>query len=174
MSKVQVKSGGRRASLMKRDGGVCVWCSCPITDENYSADHVIPQHDGGTWNQANLVLACRACNHRRGHMDALVWARICVERGQRVQLKVLARAISASGNPACTKDGARRIQQRERRQADRRRADRVLRQVAWEFHVQQLRAAGVLPSKERRRIQKDFHKQLWALPTAEEPTIRWP
>jgi len=165
---------GRRVHLMERDGGRCVWCSCKITDRNYSADHIITQFEGGSWAQENLVLACKHCNQRRGHTDPLVWARECADAGQKVRLKVLAQAISRSALPICTKEGAQRYNAECARLAGLRHVDRLLNTIIADFQAEQRRAAGVLPAKERRRIVTRFHRELRKLPTAPEPVIKWP
>ena len=48
-----------RRAVFARDGGRCVYCGAPAT----SLDHVIPRSRGGGHEWANVVSACRRCNH---------------------------------------------------------------------------------------------------------------
>ena len=48
----------RRAIILKMHDEQCFWCGDLAT----SADHVIPRHEGGTDQLANLVAACHRCN----------------------------------------------------------------------------------------------------------------
>ena len=66
--------------LFKRDGGVCYICGClcnwkdivekdgtMIAGDSYpSIDHVKPVSKGGTHTWANIKLACRSCNTKKG------------------------------------------------------------------------------------------------------------
>jgi hypothetical protein len=54
-----------KAKVYRRDQGLCAYCGRPISIDEASMDHVIPQSLGGptTWN--NLVNACRRCNEKK-------------------------------------------------------------------------------------------------------------
>lgn len=45
----------------------CHWCSCPLTFEAATVDHVIPLARGGLNNMNNYVLACQPCNNGRAN-----------------------------------------------------------------------------------------------------------
>ena len=48
---------------------MCWWCEADIGwPGNYQADHIKPLVEGGAHTVENLVLACVACNARRGGM----------------------------------------------------------------------------------------------------------
>jgi 5-methylcytosine-specific restriction endonuclease McrA len=47
-----------RRSVLRRDGGVCVYCSEPAD----TIDHVIPRSRGGTHEWSNVVAACKRDN----------------------------------------------------------------------------------------------------------------
>ena len=48
-----------RRAVFVRDGGRCVYCGSTAT----SIDHVVPRSRGGLHEWANVVSACRRCNH---------------------------------------------------------------------------------------------------------------
>lgn len=65
-------------TIFARDGGRCVYCGVDThrlgkglsrSPALATLDHVVPRSMGGPLNLANLVLACQACNNRRGVMD---------------------------------------------------------------------------------------------------------
>jgi 5-methylcytosine-specific restriction endonuclease McrA len=47
-----------RRSVLRRDGGICVYCSEPAD----TIDHVIPRSRGGTHDWSNVVAACKRDN----------------------------------------------------------------------------------------------------------------
>jgi len=66
-------------TIYARDGGRCVYCGVEThrlakrlsrSPNLATLDHVVPRSEGGPLKLANLVLACQACNNRRGVMDA--------------------------------------------------------------------------------------------------------
>lgn len=67
--------------IAKRDGWVCWLCDSPINPDAppgsvgaATVDHVVPKSRGGTSAPANLRLAHRRCNGRRGsHLPELIW-----------------------------------------------------------------------------------------------------
>jgi 5-methylcytosine-specific restriction endonuclease McrA len=56
----------RRAVFM-RDNFTCQYCG--LHSRDLTLDHVVPRHRGGRDAWDNLVAACRACNHRKGHQS---------------------------------------------------------------------------------------------------------
>lgn len=66
-------SAGRRHKLnkarriIKRDGVLCAICGEPFTAERmYTFDHIEPKIHGGDMTVANLQLAHKTCNQKRG------------------------------------------------------------------------------------------------------------
>ena len=58
---------GRRRALVERDGDRCHYCGSGFTEVNSpTIDHLVPRSRGGNNRLANLVLACRPCNHAKG------------------------------------------------------------------------------------------------------------
>lgn len=53
-------------ALAVRDGGKCHICARSVSQEDASADHLVPQSLGGSHEPSNLALAHRRCNSRRG------------------------------------------------------------------------------------------------------------
>jgi hypothetical protein len=70
-----------RRKVKERDGELCAWCSCKMTTEEATIDHVIPVSFGGPDQPYNLIRACRSCNSARGNTSALDWWHVCIARG---------------------------------------------------------------------------------------------
>lgn len=53
----------------------CHYCDKPLTEVEATLDHVIPRACGGGNSVSNFVVACFACNGRRGDMpyDVFRW-----------------------------------------------------------------------------------------------------
>jgi 5-methylcytosine-specific restriction endonuclease McrA len=62
------------AAVVDRDGACCHYCQVPTIVDPEPAqrfcertlDHVVPLSRGGAETLANVVLACRSCNSRKG------------------------------------------------------------------------------------------------------------
>ena len=65
----------RMRMILERDGEHCVWCRRPLTadDRLASLEHVVPRLKGGPAWLDNEVVACRACNRKRGHRSPTVY-----------------------------------------------------------------------------------------------------
>ena len=61
------KTRQKRKALMARKGDRCHWCQAVVTLDTSTIEHVIPLARGGLDNANNRVLACKPCNHGRGH-----------------------------------------------------------------------------------------------------------
>lgn len=66
-----------RRGVFRRDGLICHWCGVltsrslkPPEPTAATLDHLIPASCGGETTQNNLVVACHACNNRRGNLSA--------------------------------------------------------------------------------------------------------
>src|SRR5205085_2199687 len=57
-----------RRAVFLRDNYTCQYCG--LHSRDLTLDHVVPRHRGGRDAWDNLVAACRACNHRKGHQAA--------------------------------------------------------------------------------------------------------
>lgn len=55
-----------RRNLFLRDGLRCQYCGEKSSSEDLSIDHIVPRSRGGTSTWTNCVLACLACNVRKG------------------------------------------------------------------------------------------------------------
>jgi 5-methylcytosine-specific restriction endonuclease McrA len=60
-----------RRALIARDLGICQYCG----KEGDTIDHIFPRSKGGTHTWDNIVLACRACNYKKGSktLEQLGW-----------------------------------------------------------------------------------------------------
>jgi hypothetical protein len=68
-----------RSTLLIRDRATCQYCAGQPPLRELTVDHVIPTSRGGarhTWE--NQVIACKRCNHRKGH-------RLLAEAGMRLR-----------------------------------------------------------------------------------------
>ncbi len=55
-----------RRNVQLRDGGLCQYCGRPPGAGRGTVDHVLPVSRGGRNVWDNVVLACSACNRRKG------------------------------------------------------------------------------------------------------------
>jgi 5-methylcytosine-specific restriction endonuclease McrA len=65
--------------LIARDGNICGYCGVKLDPEprdgfhlptSRTLDHIKPRSAGGTNHWRNIMLACYACNGRKGAMSA--------------------------------------------------------------------------------------------------------
>ena len=56
-----------RHSIFERDKGLCQYCGRHFPKSQLTLDHVIPQSRAGEESWENLVVACLACNVRKGN-----------------------------------------------------------------------------------------------------------
>ena len=56
-----------KPTVFARDGGCCQYCSAQLRLSDATFDHVIPRSRGGTTRWDNVVIACRACNQKKGN-----------------------------------------------------------------------------------------------------------
>jgi hypothetical protein len=59
-----------RERIFERDGNVCAYCGAPGATH---IDHVVPVSAGGSYEDSNLVVACRACNLSKGTKSLEEW-----------------------------------------------------------------------------------------------------
>lgn len=55
-----------KESVYARDRGHCQYCQRPVSRREGTYDHIVPRSRGGDTRWENIVLACRACNLRKG------------------------------------------------------------------------------------------------------------
>jgi hypothetical protein len=48
---------------------ICCYCDYPLTSENITLDHIVPDSKRGTFNTTNLTVACLKCNSDRGNRN---------------------------------------------------------------------------------------------------------
>ena len=58
-----------RRNLFRRDRNTCQYCGTRYSTEELSIDHVVPRSLGGVSSWTNCVVACLACNARKGNRD---------------------------------------------------------------------------------------------------------
>ncbi|HNR99457.1 MAG TPA: HNH endonuclease [Planctomycetota bacterium] len=56
-----------RRNLFRRDRNTCQYCGRRLPSEALSIDHVVPRALGGRSTWTNCVVACHACNVRKGN-----------------------------------------------------------------------------------------------------------
>lgn len=47
----------------------CLYCNNDLSNENATADHIIPISNGGNNTQVNLIVCCSDCNSERGNTE---------------------------------------------------------------------------------------------------------
>lgn len=55
-----------RQNLLARDGYRCQYCGAKKGAHELNYDHVVPRAQGGKTDWSNIVMACYACNTRKG------------------------------------------------------------------------------------------------------------
>jgi HNH endonuclease len=55
-----------RLAIIKRDRGMCRYCTIRPKWQNIEIDHVRPVISGGKSTMENCVTACRTCNQKKG------------------------------------------------------------------------------------------------------------
>lgn len=55
-----------RHNVYARDRGRCQYCGARVPVSQYTYDHVVPRAQGGHTVWGNVVVACVACNQRKG------------------------------------------------------------------------------------------------------------
>ena len=55
-----------RLLMCERPWVECHYCGCRIDTSTATLDHIVPQSQGGTHSVANLLLACKPCNAKKG------------------------------------------------------------------------------------------------------------
>ena len=53
--------------LFRRDQHICMYCGDEFPEELLSRDHIVPVSRGGKNRWANVVTACKRCNHHKGN-----------------------------------------------------------------------------------------------------------
>lgn len=100
----------RRAEILERDGGRCVWCGREVGVRLVVAttEHVVPRLKGGPSWLENEVAACRRCNGERGHRTPAEWLDECERRGWPADRGAIVRALEALEAAIAERGGQRR------------------------------------------------------------------
>lgn len=80
--------------LIERDGRACVWCGRELWDRDLTREHLVPRSRGGHMTAENAVVACRACNKRRGSKPVDAYVRELRREGVEVDVAALRSALS--------------------------------------------------------------------------------
>ncbi len=56
-----------RENVYTRDNGKCQYCNCKVARPEATYDHVLPRAQGGKTEWTNIVIACMACNQKKGN-----------------------------------------------------------------------------------------------------------
>ncbi len=62
VKKTDIRNGGLKYKIFKRDGYRCVICGNTAKEMPLEIDHLIPRCKGGTDNEDNLRVLCHSCN----------------------------------------------------------------------------------------------------------------
>ena len=61
------------AELLRRQGGLCIYCGTP-PGANLTVDHFVPRASGGGDSHKNRLAACMACNIQKGNLGGIQFA----------------------------------------------------------------------------------------------------
>jgi len=84
----------RVEQLIERDGPACVWCRRRLWRRDLTLEHVVPRSRGGHMTPENALVACRACNRRRGSKPVDAYVRELLREGADVDLPRLRTALT--------------------------------------------------------------------------------
>ena len=59
----------KKAYLLEREQGCCIYCGIHASKAKMEIEHVIPRSRGGTDSLNNLVLSCHECNQAKGNLS---------------------------------------------------------------------------------------------------------
>ena len=54
-----------KENVLRRDGHVCAYCGCTLTNSTCTIDHITPTSRGGKHTWKNIVASCKRCNNRK-------------------------------------------------------------------------------------------------------------
>jgi len=57
-----------RENVYMRDKGRCQYCNVSVAKYEATYDHVVPRRAGGKTQWENIVIACHACNQKKGSL----------------------------------------------------------------------------------------------------------
>ena len=80
--------------LIERDGPSCVWCGRSLWRRDLTVEHVVPRSRGGHLVSENALVACRACNRRRGSRPVDAYVRDLLREGVDVDLAALRESLA--------------------------------------------------------------------------------
>lgn len=66
--KVNYFNAPTKRNVLIRDGFKCAYCSCKLTMNSVTKDHIVPTSKGGKDTLSNVVAACFACNGKKADM----------------------------------------------------------------------------------------------------------
>ena len=80
--------------LIARDGATCVWCGRAPWRRDLTCEHVVPRSRGGHLVPENALVACRACNRRRGSRPVDAYVRQLLDEGAAVDIMRLRETLA--------------------------------------------------------------------------------
>lgn len=84
-----------RDQLLTRDGRACVWCGREVWEQDLTVEHLLPRSRGGTSTRANLLLACKTCNHQRRSKALAAYARQRADDGHTPRWTLLLKTLAS-------------------------------------------------------------------------------
>lgn len=63
-----------RQAILERENYECFYCKTKLTADNYLMEHVISRPVGDN-SYRNIVASCRACNNKKGSLEAVSFTR---------------------------------------------------------------------------------------------------
>lgn len=95
-----------REYLLHCHGHTCAYCRGLSGDRALEIEHVRPRAQGGTDRIANLVIACTACNQRKGRRTAGEWSQAETGRSRLAQCRRSNSARIGTGHRPVLRDAA--------------------------------------------------------------------
>lgn len=79
MNDKQSKKLENKKQLLKRSSNMCVYCSCDLTLDTMTIDHIIPKSGGGPNMLYNMAACCYKCNNLKSNMDHKLFIELMAE-----------------------------------------------------------------------------------------------
>lgn len=98
MSSKQSKKLENKKELLRRSSNTCIYCSCELTLESMTIDHIKPRSEGGSNMLYNMAACCYKCNNLKSNVDHKLFIEMIREDGGIEKIQAIVRSKSASNN----------------------------------------------------------------------------
>ena len=98
MNSKQSRKLENKKELLRRSSNTCVYCSCELTLENMTVDHIKPKSEGGSNMLYNMAACCYKCNNLKSDMDHKMFIELIKEDGGIEKIREIVKLKNISNN----------------------------------------------------------------------------